>query len=50
MNLREVVDSTISKALEYISNSDHEGFFEELVDSLVMGGTDRDDSRLETDV
>lgn len=43
MNLRELVELTIEKALEYIVESDHEGFFEELVDGAVMEGMDRED-------
>lgn len=43
MNLRELVDLTMAKALEYIVESDHEGFFEELVDAAVMEGMDRED-------
>lgn len=43
MNLRELVELTIEKALEYIVESDHEGFFEELVDAAVMEGMDRED-------
>ncbi|MCK9529391.1 MAG: hypothetical protein M0R77_02310 [Gammaproteobacteria bacterium] len=43
MNLRELVDLAITKALEYIVESDHEGFFEEMVDAAVMDGMDRED-------
>lgn len=43
MNLRELVNLTMAKALEYIVESDHEGFFEELVDIAVMEGMDRED-------
>lgn len=43
MNLRELVDLSISKALEYIVDSDHEGFLEELVNSAVIEGMDRED-------
>lgn len=43
MNLKELVDLTITKALEYIVDSDHDGFFEELVDAAVMEGMDRED-------
>lgn len=43
MNLRELVDLAISKALEYIVDSDHEGFLEELVNSAVIEGMDRED-------
>lgn len=43
MNLRELVELTIEKALQYIVESDHEGFFEELVDAAVMEGMDRED-------
>lgn len=43
MNLREIIDLTINTAMEYIVDSDHESFFEEIVDSAVMGGLDRDE-------
>ncbi len=43
MNLRELVNLTMATALDYIVDSDHEGFFEELVDAAVMEGMDRED-------
>lgn len=43
MNLRELVELTIDKALEYIVESDHEIFLEELVNSAVTEGMDREE-------
>ena len=43
MNLNEIVEITISKALEYVVEADHESFFEEIVDAVVMSGMDRED-------
>lgn len=43
MNLRELVELTIDKALEYIVESDHESFLEELVNTAVIEGMDRED-------
>lgn len=43
MNLRELVELTIDKALEYIVESDHEIFLEELVNEAVTQGMDREE-------
>jgi hypothetical protein len=43
MNLRELVELTIDKALEYIVEADHEIFLEELVDTAVNEGMDREE-------
>lgn len=43
MNLRELTQLIIDKALEYVDDSDHESYFEELVDAAVMAGMDRED-------
>ena len=40
MNLRELIDLTINKSLEYIVESDHDSFLEELVDDANAEGID----------